>query len=232
MNSKKRKIKTSQRTHNRDKKTAENVKDARALAEWSEQAFNLRLWLKQFEKAESPSDDDKHQNKLWAIEHSLDAAKRLFKAHNIPIPQAFSALRLDLYEAIRGRKATYFKSAGNPNTSMPMMVLKAYTVAAVELLRQAGEKDLNACYQRIAKLLKKEGLDLQKVTDRKPSYLVIGDWRKSMSRKGADKFVQSMRDAQISSHGGKNKDAGVLNDSVSRLIEGASKLFPDHLKKV
>ena len=212
-----------------DKDESENVRGARLLAKWSEQTFNFKLWLKKLEEEESPSDDDKHQNRLWAIEQSLDAASRLFKEHNIPLPQAWRALRLDLYEACRGRQTIYFKSAGKSNISMPKMVLKARTVAAVELLRQAGEKDLNVCYQNIAKLLKKNGLDLKEITKRKPSYLVMGDWRKEIFRE-KESFVRFMCEGDIRACGGKDESVAVLEENACSLIENAAKHFPDLLK--
>lgn len=196
----------------------------------------MKLWGKEFEDGKSPTEYDIHQNKLWAIENALDAGSRLFKEHNIELPQAWRALRLDLYEAVRGRSANYFQSPGGPHISMPMMVLQSNAVAAVDFLKQAKEGDLQSCYIAVQKLFKKNGLDIKEITKRVPAYLVIQDWRKSIkSRKhtsGTAVFLRHMYDGQILWGGGKEKTTVELKQNAEYLIQKAAAHFPDLLKKV
>jgi hypothetical protein len=215
---------------------SENIKSARNIAKDSDQIFALKLWLKRFDDGDKPTEQDIHQNKLWAIENALDAGSRLFREHNIELPQAWRALRLDLYEAARGRSANYFQSKGGPQISMPMMVLQSNAAAAVDFLKQAGEGDLETCYKLVHSLLKKHGLDIKKITKRDPAYLAIGDWRKSIKSRKQETptayFLRVMYDGQILWGAGKDRSKLELKNNAEYLIQKAAAHFPDLIKKV
>lgn len=217
-------------------KDNELLRTAKVHSEWAEKLFSYDLWIIDPDDKKNPTDDEKYYNRLVAFENVLSASAALFKLNDIPIPKPFHAMRLDLYEAIRRRKTEYFISENRNNLSMPMMGLRINLTVAVELLNQAGEGTVDECYKIVAQKLKKNGLDLAKITDREPAYEVIKDWRKSIkSRKaktGTQQYLRAVYDGYTKIYGLKDTNSEILKRDAEKLITDSAGLFPMISKKV
>jgi hypothetical protein len=215
---------------------SQHLRNAKIKANWANQSFDYKLWLEEPKDKYFPTDEEKHQNRMWAIEQSLDVAIDLFHEHNLPIPTPFHALRLDLYEAIRDRRSIYFKSKSKSNHSMPLMSLKASSSAAVDLYLKAGSGNLEECSKLVQRNLKKYGLDIKKIIRQNSSHKAILEWRKSIkSRKpktGADSMMKFIYDGNMRISKESDIKSEALITRANDLLSSAVRLFPDLLEKV